>query len=112
MCVATPVVMAIQYTTRELLNLFGQMTQPMKHVSTTVYNNITQLGISSGSPTHRGTMGGRDHSVTNKTIPTRVSTRCGVASTSNPRANGINMDNLKRVPIRNIASSVTQNLHV
>ena len=112
MCVATPVVMAIRYTTRELLNLFGQMTQPMKRVSTTVYNTITQLGISSVSPTHRGTTGGRDQYVTNKKIPTRVSTRCGVVSTSNPRASGINMDNVKRVPIRNIASPLTRNLHV
>ena len=105
--------MAIRYTTRELLNLFGRMTQPMKRVTTTVYHNITQLGICSVSLTHRGTTGGgRDHFVTNKTISTRVSTRCGVASISNPRTNGINMDNLKRVPIRNIASSVTRNLHV
>ena len=104
--------MAIRYSTRELLNLFGWMTQPMKRVTTTVYNNITQLGICSVSPTHRGTTGGRDHFVTNKAISTRVSTRCGVASISNPITNGINMDNLKRVPIRNIASAATQNLHV
>ena len=104
--------MTIRYTSRELLNLFGRMTQPMKRATTTVYNNITQLGICSVSPTHRGTTGGRDHFATNKTISTRVSTRCGVASNSNPRTNGINMDNLKRVPIRNIASSVTRKLHV
>ena len=66
------------------------------------------------SPTHRGTTGGRDHFVTNTPISTLVSTstRCGVAWTSNPRTNRINMDNLKRVTIRNIASSVTQNLQV
>ena len=57
-CVATLVVMAIPYTTWELLNLFDRITQPMKRVTTTVYNNITQLGICSVSPTHIGTTGG------------------------------------------------------